>query len=95
MEAPGTRQRKASGAEGTGDWRPPQILRYNIPSRTLTLVDPGLPAAAQSNLMTLGGIRAGGAASTNKYNSHRMVLLAGPPVVTICTAAAKRAIPSR
>jgi hypothetical protein len=64
----------------TGDWRPPQLFRYNIPARKLTLLDPALPAAAQSNLTTLGGIRAGGAASTNKYNPHRMVVLAGPPL---------------
>ena len=64
----------------TGDWRPPQLFHYNIPTRTLTLLDPDLPAAAQSNLMTLGGIRAGGAAAANKYNPHRMVLLAGPPL---------------
>ncbi|MEI8241854.1 MAG: VCBS repeat-containing protein [bacterium] len=78
--AEGTNSYYGSLHGGTGDWRPPQLFRYNIPARKLTLLDPTLTAAAQSNLTTLGGIRAGGAASTNKYNTHRMVVLAGPPI---------------
>ncbi len=66
---------------GLQDWRPPQLFHYNITSHSLSLLDPDLPADAQYNLTTLAGIRAGGSATTNKYNSHRMVLLAGPPAI--------------
>jgi hypothetical protein len=65
---------------GKQDWRPPQLHRYNLATRALELLDPGLPLSAQAALETLGGIRAGGAATTNAYNSHRMVMLAGPPL---------------
>ncbi len=62
-----------------GDWRPPQLFHYNLTSHALTLLDTNLSEQAQYNLTTLAGIRAGGTATTNKYNSHRMVMLAGPP----------------
>ncbi|MEI8241855.1 MAG: VCBS repeat-containing protein [bacterium] len=64
---------------GLGDWRPPQLFQYNLPSHSLTLLDPLLPVTAQYNLTTLAGIRAGGSATPNAYNTHRMVMLAGPP----------------
>ena len=64
---------------GTADWRPPQLWRYNLASHSLTLLATN-SAATQANLMTLGGIRAGGMATTNAYNKHQMVLLAGPPI---------------
>ena len=65
---------------GTQDWRPPQLFRYNVASRDLHLLDADLPLSAQAHLQSLAGIRAGGAATTNAYNPHRMVMLAGPPL---------------
>lgn len=62
------------------DWRPPRICRFDTVTRTLTRVDDTLPLAAQSDLHTLEGLRAGGAVPPTAANPRGLVVLAGPPL---------------
>jgi hypothetical protein len=62
------------------DWRPPRIYRFDIGTRTLTRVDLSLPSAAQADLHTLRGIRAGGAVPPTSANPRGLVVMAGPPL---------------
>jgi hypothetical protein len=62
------------------DWRPPRICRFDTVTRSMERVDTTLPAAAQADLHTLEGLRAGGAVPPTSANPRGLVVLAGPPL---------------
>lgn len=63
-----------------GDWRPPNLYRYNLPTRTLTRLTPTLPQQARDHLFSLEGVRSGGSVAPNTKNPNGLIVLAGPPL---------------
>ncbi len=63
-----------------GDWRPPNLYRFNLVTRTLTRLGPTLPPEAQAHLFSLEGVRSGGSVAPNTANTKGLVMLAGPPL---------------
>jgi hypothetical protein len=63
-----------------GDWRPPNLYRFNLGTRTLTRLGPTLPPQAQADLFSLEGVRSGGSVAPNTANPQGLVILAGPPL---------------
>lgn len=61
-----------------GDWRPPNLFRYDVDTRVLEKLSDSLPPAAVDHLRQIEGFRAGGSAPPSRLNPHGLVVLAGP-----------------
>lgn len=61
-----------------GDWRPPNIFRYDLDTRVLEKLSDNLPPSAIENIYQLEGFRAGGSVPPSRLNPHGLVVLAGP-----------------
>ena len=61
-----------------GDWRPPNILVFNLQNRSLVRMDPSLPGNAQVLLQHTLGLRSAGTSAPTTANTNGVVILAGP-----------------